>query len=218
MAKIIIGGTKGGTGKSTLSVNLAVWLALAGRRVLLVDTDAQGSASIWCQLRANAGLLPMIPLAILDGHNVGTQINSLAADFEDVVIDVAGYNSVELHSALDVADVLLTPACSGFFDFHSLTMLDPMLAEIRQHSNPKLRALLVLNRMSTHAKATDATRMRESVAPLTQFKVLAPMTRNRSAFSDAIPKGMAVMENKPRNKKAIAEFNEIAQEVVQHGH
>jgi len=217
MAIYIFGGTKGGTGKSTLSVNFAVSLARMGRKVLLVDTDQQGSASVWCHLRAEAGILPAIPLAILDGRNVGNQIRDLSVDYKDVVIDVAGYNSVELHSALDVSDVLVTPARSGYFDFHALSMLNPLLGEIRRTSNPQLRSLLLLNGMSTHSRARDATTMRNSVAPFKEFKVLSSMAHQRGAFSDAIPHGKAVMEHKPVNKKAIAELHSITREVIKHG-
>ena len=48
---LLIGGEKGGTGKTTLATNLAAKRALAGRDVLLIDTDAQGSASYWAQSR-----------------------------------------------------------------------------------------------------------------------------------------------------------------------
>ena len=48
---ILIGGEKGGTGKTTLSTNIAAKLALEGEDVLLVDTDKQGSASAWAATR-----------------------------------------------------------------------------------------------------------------------------------------------------------------------
>ncbi len=48
---LLIGGEKGGTGKTTIAVNLAAIRAQQGRDVLLVDTDQQGSASYWTQVR-----------------------------------------------------------------------------------------------------------------------------------------------------------------------
>ena len=55
---LTVGNTKGGTGKTTLAVQLAIGLARAGRDVLLVDGDAQGSAQIAIARRAEAGVKP----------------------------------------------------------------------------------------------------------------------------------------------------------------
>ena len=55
MSIILIGGEKGGTGKTTLAVNLAALRASQGRDVLLIDTDIQASASYWAQSRDEAG-------------------------------------------------------------------------------------------------------------------------------------------------------------------
>ena len=57
---VLIGGEKGGTGKTTLATNLAQMRAARGRDVLLVDTDKQESASAWASLRAEEGIEPTI--------------------------------------------------------------------------------------------------------------------------------------------------------------
>ena len=214
----LVGATKGGTGKSTLAVNFVVWLAKRGRTVLLVDTDQQGSATAWCHLRAMAGVTPAIPLAILDGEDIGQQIRDIGIGFDDVVIDVGGYNSIELHAALEVAHVMITPARSGFFDFHALTQLNPEIGKIRRTKNRKLKTFLVLNGMSTNARAKDEPKLRASVGSLNEFTTLEPFVRLRSAFMDSIPDGKAVLEHSPRNRKAIAEINAVFQEVFNHGH
>ncbi len=48
---ICVGGTKGGTGKSTVATNLAVMLATSGRDVLLVDADEQGTSTDFTNMR-----------------------------------------------------------------------------------------------------------------------------------------------------------------------
>jgi chromosome partitioning protein len=50
---VLIGGEKGGTGKTTLAIHLAAQLTASGRDALLVDTDKQGSASSWCASRVS---------------------------------------------------------------------------------------------------------------------------------------------------------------------
>jgi len=49
---LTVGNTKGGVGKTTIAVNLAILRVSAGREVLLVDGDEQGTASLFSQLRA----------------------------------------------------------------------------------------------------------------------------------------------------------------------
>ena len=57
---LTVGNTKGGVGKTTLAVNIAIARALAGRDVWLVDADRQGTAQMAISIRADAGILPGI--------------------------------------------------------------------------------------------------------------------------------------------------------------
>ena len=70
MSIILIGGEKGGTGKTTLAVNIAAARARDGHDVLLVDTDPQGSASYWAAAREEAGIEPRAGAG--GNHRVGT--------------------------------------------------------------------------------------------------------------------------------------------------
>jgi chromosome partitioning protein len=74
---VLIGGEKGGTGKSTLAINLAAERALAGRDVLLVDTDLQGSASYWAQVRDEVGITPRVACVQKFGKGLQTELKDL---------------------------------------------------------------------------------------------------------------------------------------------
>ena len=105
---ITIGNTKGGVGKTTLAVNLAIACALAGRDVWLIDGDRQGTAQTAISIRAEAGHAPGIACATYpDGPTLRTQVQQQAAEFDDVVIDAGGRDSTALRAALVLSDVLL---------------------------------------------------------------------------------------------------------------
>ncbi|MBK8536321.1 MAG: AAA family ATPase [Candidatus Competibacteraceae bacterium] len=95
MSIILIGGEKGGTGKTTLAVNLAALRALQGRDVLLIDTDIQASASYWAQTRDEAGIQPRVACIQKFGKGLQTEVRDLAKRYQDIVIDAgAGFGGI----------------------------------------------------------------------------------------------------------------------------
>ena len=87
---LTVGNVKGGVGKTTLAVNIAITRALAGRDVLLVDGDEQGTAAAFTDLRAGALGAAGYTAVILQGAALRTQVRQLAPKYDDVVIDVGG--------------------------------------------------------------------------------------------------------------------------------
>src|SRR5256885_17162210 len=100
---ITIGGTKGGTGKSTLACNFAVLAsrALGGMgRVLLVDADAQGSSAEFASIRADLMGDSGFTAVRLDHRGLRSQLRSLAISYDLIIIDVAGTDSMAQREAL----------------------------------------------------------------------------------------------------------------------
>ena len=72
---VTVGNTKGGVGKTTLAVNIAIARALAGRDVWLVDADRQGTAQMAISIRADAGHVPGIACSqYADGPVLRSQV------------------------------------------------------------------------------------------------------------------------------------------------
>ena len=106
MSIILVGGEKGGTGKTTIATNLAAMRAAAGRDVLLVDSDTQGSSSIWSQVRAEGGDQARLTCVSLHGRGIAAEIRQLAERFEDIIIDAGGRDSIELRQAMLAAELM----------------------------------------------------------------------------------------------------------------
>jgi len=143
---LTLGHTKGGVGKSTLALNIAIERLLAGVETLLVDGDPrQTSISKAIGIRAEAGLVPPVPCIVLDDAKaMRHQIGLLKSKYEDIVIDVGGKDSNALRAALTVTDVLLLPIGPESVEVWAIDDILELVDEAR--TIHEFRVLAVLNR------------------------------------------------------------------------
>jgi chromosome partitioning protein len=204
---LTIGNTKGGVGKTTLAVNLAIVWATGGRDVLLVDGDEQRTAMIFTELRAEQFGLAGYTAVSLQGAALRTQVRQLAGKYDDIVIDVGGRDTGSLRAALTITETLLVPVQPRSFDVWAIDQMTELVTEARE-INDRLRALMVLN--AADAQGRDN---KETAEVLKDVEVLqwldAPIGR-RKAFSNAAAAGRAVTEYTPKDLKAIDELCRLA--------
>lgn len=202
---VTVGNTKGGVGKTTVAVQLAIARALAGRDVWLIDGDRQGTAQTAISVRAEAGQQPGIACSTYpDGPTLRAQVQQQAAKYDDVIIDAGGRDSTALRAALVLSDVLLVPFQPRSFDVWALNDIAALVDEARSVRDG-LRCYAVLNCADPGEHATDNKDAAEAVAEIPQFEYLATPLRRRKAFSNAAGSGLSVMELKPIDPKAVAE-------------
>ena len=107
---IVVGGIKGGSGKSTIATNLTVMCAIAGQDVLLIDADDQETASDFTALRNETQSNKVRYTCIkLTGAAVRTETLRLPEKYQTIIIDSGGRDTVSQRAALTVADVALVP-------------------------------------------------------------------------------------------------------------
>jgi chromosome partitioning protein len=206
---ITIGNTKGGVGKTTLAVNMAIARALSGRDVWLIDGDRQGTAQTAISIRAEAGHQPGISCATYpDGPTLRAQVQQQAGKFDDIIIDAGGRDSTALRAALVLSDVLLIPFQPRSYDVWALNDIAALVDEARSVRDG-LRAVAVLNCADSGEASTDNADAAAAVADVPQFEYLATPIRRRKAFANAAGAGLSVLELKPADKKAIDELNAL---------
>ncbi len=206
---LTVGNTKGGVGKTTLAVNLAIARALQGRDVWLVDGDRQGTAQTAISIRAEAGSQPGIACASYpDGPTLRAQVKQQAAKFDDIIIDAGGRDSSALRAALVLSDVLLVPFQPRSYDVWALNDIAILVDEARSVRDG-LRAVAILNCADPGESSSDNLEAAAAVGDVPQFEYLATPIRRRKAFANAAGAGLSVLEQKPMDKKAVEELNAL---------
>lgn len=208
---LLIGNHKGGVGKSTLTINLAVHFQQTGLKVTIVEADPSiKTSSRWADDREELKE-HSITTVRKDGRLAGT-LKDLATSNDVVLVDTAGKDSKELRSAMTVADLLLIPARPAQADLDATADLVDMI-DAALDLNPDLQVLAVLSQASTHPMSNDVTEAQaylREVAP--EISLSDTVIYQRKAYQVALSSGLSVVETTDR--KAKAEIQLLAQELL----
>ena len=142
---IVVGGIKGGSGKTTIATNLTVMRSLQGHKVLLVDADEQRSASSWTDQREVNGFETPWTTVQLGGENAGTQIRKMMKSYDDIVIDVGGRNTRSQRSVLLIADVYIVPFLPRSLDIWTLGEVKSLISRTKE-LNESIKCYGLINR------------------------------------------------------------------------
>lgn len=204
---VVVGGIKGGSGKTTVATNLAVMRALDGQDVLLVDADDQETASDFTMLRNERAAANATYTSIkLTGQAVRTETRRLAGKYDDVVIDTGGRDTTSQRAALTVADVLLVPFVPRSFDVWTLEKVGELVGEMRV-ANPDLQAYVFINRADPSGRDNDEAA--EVLKDTDGLIFIDTPLGTRKAFGNAAAQGIAVTEIKPQDLKANQEITAL---------
>jgi chromosome partitioning protein len=213
---IVIGGEKGGTGKTTLVTNLVAHHVNQGKDPLLVDTDKQGSASAWTATR-DTGSLKRVPSVQKFGSALRNELLELAKRYDDIFVDAGGRDHPELRAAILAAHRIYIPLRPGQFDVWTVPRMSELIEESRLY-NPALEAYFVINAASTNPKVKDAEETMEILQDIEGIQICRTVIRKRRSFEKAPVNGMAVteLEAPNRDEKAIQELTDFYQEIFDH--
>lgn len=206
---LAVGNTKGGVGKTTLAINIAISRALSGHDVLLVDGDEQRTAITFTDLRTEQMGQSGYTAVSLHGASLRTQVRQLVDKYDDIVIDVGGRDTGSLRAALTVAETFLIPVQPRSFDIWALDQVADLVKEAMEIN--KLRAIAVLN--AADAQGHDNEEASKVISEVVCIEVLKIMIGRRKAFPNASATGRSVIEQIPKDPKAIGELTSLVEEL-----
>lgn len=206
---ILFGGEKGGTGKSTISVNIAIMASLMGHDVLFIDTDKQRSTSKFFERRNERGVTPSIPCVHIMGKYLHSEIENLSRKYDIIIIDAGGRDSVELRSAMVSPSVskLYSPLKPSEYDMDTLETLDE-LTDLSRTYNQNLKAYILFNMCHTHSKSTTTEEAKEIVKEaFSENLKICPITLgHRISYQYSISHSKSVVEYEADEYKRLPPY------------
>ena len=212
MTILLIGNSKGGVGKSTLAIQIAISRALTGRDVLLVNADRQRSSEDAIAQRGEAEVSPAIAIcSYTEGRVLRAQVLHQRDKYDDIIIDAGGRDSSALRAAMAIADVMLVPYAPNTFDVWALEELGELINEVQGVREKQLPIHAVLNLADPNRTSRDNAEARDAIADIPQLQYLDTPIVRRKAYSNASGFGLHVSEIKSKNIKAIQEIEKLTQ-------
>jgi len=209
---ILVGGEKGGSGKSCLAQNLAVYFAREKKAiVLMVDCDPQRTTSDWIQARNSDPSLPAINCIQLYGK-IRNDLLSLNQHYDFVVVDCGGQDNLALRAAMSVADHVVIPLRPKRRDLKTVPHMEDMLSTCKM-VNPKMLASFVITQCPSLPNQAGRILEAKEVCSSFGINVLNAVTYNRNVYDDSEELGSSVLEIEP-DSKASVEMIAIAEELL----
>ncbi len=198
----LIGSLKGGTGKSTLTFNMSVWLATQGFTVKIFDLDPQATLVDVVTIRTEEGYQP--PLS------VDTNVNNIRNEKGiQTLIDVGTANMAGMEQAIYLADRIIIPVPPSQADVWSTQRFIKIVKDACARREKKPELLAFINRADTNPAVRETAETLEALSRLPGLRRVVARLGQRTTFRRSFSEGLAVFELEPSGK-ASAELNALA--------
>ncbi len=196
---------KGGCGKSTATMNLALGTAALNYKTALIDADVQRSCLDTLQD------YPKPNLSIYEaGKNVGDLVATLTDDFHFIFIDTPPHSHHIMYKAMAASDFIIIPLQASPLDIHSAKRTVDACQKVQKKVGHEIPCYFLLNRVNPRTKLSKeiGTYIRELyTVPLLQSRL-----HNRVAYAQSLMHGKSVIEHN-RSSDAAMEVKKLLKEV-----
>lgn len=204
---IAVANSKGGVGKSTLSVHLAAWLFEQGHNVTLADCDSQHSSSEWIHLA-----VPEVKSFRLDSaDDVLNELPKFEDEADYVIADGPGSQTEISRALLLRADFAIVPCKASMLEVRALAKATEVLRQAQDIRNGLPHAVAVLSMVGQNYRLTKD--MKEAAEALALPLASSPLTL-RQIYADAPGQGEVVWNLGAKGRDAAAEINAVFREIV----
>ncbi len=195
----VIANLKGGSGKSTIAFNLALWLKEQGKNVVTFDLDPQGTLSDVANVRKEEGMQEL---------QVMTNISKIQSYIDnEILIDVGASNMHDMTQAIKLADRIIIPVSPSQPDLWATQRFLKIVKEAI--SDKAIPMLAFINRADTHRLVRESDETEAALMSLQKITVIPHRLCQRTMFRRTLSEGLSINEIAPKSKSAI-EFNTLA--------
>jgi len=209
---IVLTNQKGGSGKTTVTMQLAGALALKNYRVLVVDADPQGTATRWAASAPDEQLFPAAVIGLSAASDkVHREVKKFILDYDYILVDCPpAADSPVPKSALLVADLALVPVIPSPLDLWAAVGIRQSIEDIGD-INENLTARLILNQYKTNTNLSN-----QSLTVLAQFRIplLKTYLKQREVYRQSAAFGQTVYDFGSKAKSAITEIDSLSREIL----
>lgn len=200
---------KGGCGKTTLAVHTASTLALAGKKVLLVDADEQMSSIHWSECRKQE---PLFTTAGIPSEAIHKQIKMLKDDYDFIIVDGPPRVSAVSRSCIVASDLVLIPITPSPYDVWAANEIIDLLHNVKSSiaEYKEIKSAIIINR-----KIHNTTLGKEVEVALQEYNIpiLATSIHQRIAYAESASMGTSVIEDDP-SSIAGQEIRNLVEEML----
>ncbi|MEW7975901.1 MAG: division plane positioning ATPase MipZ [Candidatus Sedimenticola endophacoides] len=197
----VVGSLKGGSGKSTVTFNLAIWLARANVNVEVIDLDPQATLRDVAEVRAEEGYKPRVRV-----RNRKALDDPSLAEAEEVLIDIGTADLSMMKKAITRADRIIVPVPPSQADIWSTQRFIQFVGSLCPEEQPDIIGFI--NRGDTHHAIRETDEAAQALRELPGIEFIPPRLSQRTIFRRSFSEGMALFELSAGNKGA-REFDSL---------